>query len=135
VYRGALLAMRSHLCNLQLPVTTAGSGPPGQTCVIHHRTDELLVEQHTVCDCSFYQGWEPRTPNISAAFFPTWLKFTVQVSCVSRVTPRCFVPLYWLFYKLHLSRFLNACRGLNEESSCYFRNVRGHSPTPLPERP
>jgi hypothetical protein len=26
----------------------AGSGPPDRTCVIHHRTDELLVEQHTV---------------------------------------------------------------------------------------
>jgi hypothetical protein len=28
----------------------AGSGPPDRTCVIHHRTDELLVEQHTVSD-------------------------------------------------------------------------------------
>jgi hypothetical protein len=28
----------------------AGSGPPDRTCVIHHRTDELLVEQYTVSD-------------------------------------------------------------------------------------
>jgi hypothetical protein len=28
----------------------ADSGPPGRTCVIHHRTDELLVEQHTISD-------------------------------------------------------------------------------------
>jgi hypothetical protein len=28
----------------------SGSGPPDRTCVIHHRTDELLVEQHTVSD-------------------------------------------------------------------------------------
>jgi hypothetical protein len=28
----------------------AGSGPPGQTCVIHHKTDDLLAEQHTVSD-------------------------------------------------------------------------------------
>jgi hypothetical protein len=35
---------------LQLPDVAAGSGPPDRTCVIHHRTDELLVEQHTVSD-------------------------------------------------------------------------------------
>jgi hypothetical protein len=38
------------LLNLQLPDVAAGSGPPDRTCVIHHGTDELLVEQHTVSD-------------------------------------------------------------------------------------
>jgi hypothetical protein len=28
----------------------AGSGPPDRTCVIRHRTDLLLVQQHTVSD-------------------------------------------------------------------------------------
>jgi hypothetical protein len=28
----------------------AGSGSPDRACVIHHGTDELLVEQHTVPD-------------------------------------------------------------------------------------
>jgi hypothetical protein len=35
---------------LQLPDVAASSGPPDRTCVIHHRPDELLVEQHTVSD-------------------------------------------------------------------------------------
>jgi hypothetical protein len=38
------------LQHLQLPEVAAGSGPPDRTCEIHHRTDELLVEQHTVSD-------------------------------------------------------------------------------------
>jgi hypothetical protein len=38
------------LYHLRLPDVAAGSGPPDRTCVIHHRTDELLVEQHTVFD-------------------------------------------------------------------------------------
>jgi hypothetical protein len=28
----------------------AGSEHPDRTCFIHHRTDKLLVEQHTVSD-------------------------------------------------------------------------------------
>jgi hypothetical protein len=38
------------LQHLQLPDVAASSGPPDRTCLIHHRTDELLVEQHTVSD-------------------------------------------------------------------------------------
>jgi hypothetical protein len=38
------------LKHLQLPEVPAGRGPPDLTCVIHHRTNELLVEQHTVSD-------------------------------------------------------------------------------------
>jgi hypothetical protein len=32
------------LLHLQLLDVAAGSGPPDRTCIIHHRTDELLVE-------------------------------------------------------------------------------------------
>lgn len=31
----------------------------------------------------------PSTPNLRAAFFPTWLVWAAQISYVSRVTPRC----------------------------------------------
>jgi hypothetical protein len=76
---------------MQLPDVCASSGPPDQTCVVHHRTDELLVEQNTVPDrqntSSVNEG--PSTPNLWAAFFPTWLMCAGQLSCVSRVTPRC----------------------------------------------
>jgi hypothetical protein len=39
---------------LRLDVT-AGSGPPDQTCAIHNRMDELLVEKHTVFDVTSKQ--------------------------------------------------------------------------------
>jgi len=29
---------------------TADNGPPDRACVVHHRTDELLVQQHAVSD-------------------------------------------------------------------------------------
>jgi hypothetical protein len=34
------------LQHLQLTDVGVGSGPPDRACVVHHRTDELLVEQH-----------------------------------------------------------------------------------------
>jgi hypothetical protein len=34
----------------QLPDVTASRQPPDRTRIIHHRTDELLVKQHTVSD-------------------------------------------------------------------------------------
>jgi hypothetical protein len=38
------------LQNLQFLNVGASSGPPGQVCIVHHKTDELLVEQHTILD-------------------------------------------------------------------------------------
>jgi hypothetical protein len=38
------------LQDLQFPDVAASSVPPDGTCMIYHRTDELLVEQHTVSD-------------------------------------------------------------------------------------
>jgi hypothetical protein len=76
---------------MQLPDVSASSGPPDRTCVVHRRMDELLVEQNTVSDrqdtSPVNEG--PSTPNLWAAFFPIWLTRAGQVSCVSRVTPRC----------------------------------------------
>jgi hypothetical protein len=36
------------LQNLQLTDVGMGSGPPERACVVHHRMNELLVEQHAV---------------------------------------------------------------------------------------
>jgi hypothetical protein len=50
-YQGVLVTVRRHLdCKTQLSDMAAGNGPPDRTYVIRHRTDELLVEQHTVPD-------------------------------------------------------------------------------------
>jgi hypothetical protein len=35
---------------VQLPDTAAGSGPPDRACVVHHKMDELPVQQHAVSD-------------------------------------------------------------------------------------
>jgi hypothetical protein len=34
--------------HLQLTDVGVGNGPPDWACVVHHRTDELLVAQHAV---------------------------------------------------------------------------------------
>jgi hypothetical protein len=46
---------RSHaktlgLKHLQFPDTGVSGGPPDGTCIVHHRTDELLVQQHSIPD-------------------------------------------------------------------------------------
>jgi hypothetical protein len=56
-------ALGRHKC---LP-SCAGSGRPYRTCVIHHRTDELLVEQHSVSDRPLFLlggGGGASTPNL-----------------------------------------------------------------------
>ena len=50
--QGALVAMRRHLGlqYLQFLDMGAGSGPPDGTHVVHHGTDELLIQQNTISD-------------------------------------------------------------------------------------
>jgi hypothetical protein len=73
--------MRRHLEHLHFLDVAADSGPPDWTCVIYHRTDELLVEQHTVSDgqtaSSVREG--PGMPSLRAAFYRTWLTCSKQV--------------------------------------------------------
>jgi hypothetical protein len=61
---------------------------PNRTYIIHHGTDELLVEQHTVSDGQAASPVKEGTKDAQfwAAFFHTWLTYADQVSCVSRVT-------------------------------------------------
>jgi hypothetical protein len=35
---------------LKVPDIAAGSRPADGACIVHHETDELLVQQHTVSD-------------------------------------------------------------------------------------
>jgi hypothetical protein len=92
--------------HLQLQDVAAGSGPPDRTSVIHHRTDELLVEQHTVSD------------GHAASPVKEGAKYAQSLSCLlshlvgvrrpvklyikdNPKIPHCFCPLYWLSEKLH----------------------------------
>jgi len=38
------------LKHLQFPAMGAGSGPPDGAHVVHHRMDELLIQQHSISD-------------------------------------------------------------------------------------
>jgi hypothetical protein len=38
------------LQHLLLPDMAASSGPADGACIVHHRTDELLIKQHTISD-------------------------------------------------------------------------------------
>jgi len=38
------------LKHLQFPAMSAGSGPPDGAHVVHHRMDELLIQQHSISD-------------------------------------------------------------------------------------
>ena len=38
------------LKHLQFPGMGAGSGPPDGACVVLHRTDKLLIQQHSISD-------------------------------------------------------------------------------------
>jgi hypothetical protein len=61
------------LQHLQLPDVAAGSGPPDRTCVIHHRTDELLVEQHTLSEgqaASPVKEGAEHAQSLNCLFFP-----------------------------------------------------------------
>jgi hypothetical protein len=97
----------------------ASSGPPDRACTIHHRTDELLVEQHTVSD---EQAASPVKEGAKhAQSLSCLLCYLVDVRRPGKLSikshpkiPCCFGLLYWLSEKLHCSGFLDASRYLNK---------------------
>jgi hypothetical protein len=80
------------LYHLQPPDVSAGSRPPDRACVIHHKTDELLVEQHTVSDgqaASPVKEGSKHAKSLGCLF--TYLAdvcWPGELSCVSRFTAR-----------------------------------------------
>jgi hypothetical protein len=107
---------------LQLPDVAAGSGPPDRTCVIHHRTDELLLEQHNVSDG---QAASPVKKGAKhAQSLGCLLSRLVDVRRPGKLgvkghskIPCCFDPLYWLSEKLLCSEIFDASRGFIIEHS------------------
>jgi hypothetical protein len=105
---------------LQLPDVVAGSGPPDWTSVIHHRTDDLLVEQHTVSDGEAVSPAKQGTK--CAQSLSCLLSNHVDLrrpgklcmKCHPKI-PRCFDPLYWFSDKRHCSGILVETHGLNKE--------------------
>jgi hypothetical protein len=47
-----------------------GSGPPDRACVVHHGTDELLIQQHMV-------------PDVQATLVKVGVNYTQSLSCLS----------------------------------------------------
>jgi len=77
------------LKHLHFPGMGAGSRPPDGACVVHHRMDELLIQQHSISD------GETSSPNACVTNQPTRellipRKSTSLVlfshSCVNRIT-------------------------------------------------
>jgi hypothetical protein len=113
------------LYHLQLPDVAEGSGLPDWTCVIHHATNEVPVEQHTVSDgqaASPVKEGAKHTQSLSCLLSHLADVRLPGKQCMKGhpKIPRCFDPLYWLSETLHCSGFLDASRGLNKEYGCAF---------------
>jgi hypothetical protein len=73
----------------------AGSGPPDRTCVNHHRTNELLIEQHTVSD---RQATSPVKEGAKhAQYLSCLLSHLVDVLFRPTVLALRETPLLWVF--------------------------------------
>jgi hypothetical protein len=90
-----------------------------RTCVTHHRTEELLVEQETVSDG---QADSPVNEGAKhAQSLSRLLSYLVDMRRPGKPSikghpkiPCCLDPLYWLSEKLHCSGFFDASRGFNK---------------------
>jgi hypothetical protein len=100
----------------------AGSEPADQTRGIHHRTDELLVKQHTISDGQAACPVEEMTKHaqsLSCLLFHPVDVCRSGKPCINgqlKIT-KCIHPLYWLSEKLHWFGFLDALGGLGKEHS------------------
>jgi hypothetical protein len=115
----------------------AGTGPPDGTCIIHHRTDELLVKKHIISDGQATSPVKERTKYaqyLSCLFSSLvdmcrpghlCIKGHPNISC-------CFDQLYWLSEKMDWSGLLDASRSLNREHSGALWEVDGNPPVPHP---
>jgi len=61
------------LKHLQFPDMGASGGPPDGACIVHQRSDELLVQQNSFADVDTTSlAWRgPSTCSLYAAFFLT----------------------------------------------------------------
>jgi hypothetical protein len=66
-----LNAKALRLQTLQLPDMAAGSGPTDGTCIMHRKTDELLVKQRAVSDRqpAFHIQEGPKNAQVLNGFF------------------------------------------------------------------
>jgi hypothetical protein len=125
------------LQHLQLPDVAAGSGSLDRICVINHRKDKLLVEQHTVSDGQAASSVTERAKY--PQFLSCLLSRLVHVHRPSKLSikghpkiPRCFDPLCCLSDELHCCRFLDASRCLDNGHSSALRHGYGNTATSAP---
>jgi hypothetical protein len=123
------------LQDLQLQDMAAGSGSPDRACAIHHRTDELLVEQHTVPDgqTASSVGEGLRTPNLWAFFLVDMRLPGKPCAYGDTKIAGSFNPFFWLTEKLHRPGLLDAPRGLNKEHRGAVWDVDSKPLVPYPE--
>jgi hypothetical protein len=86
----------------------AGSGPPDRACVVQHRMDELLVQQHAISDG---QVTSPVTEGTEHAQSLTHLSsYLVDVRRPGKPISCHFDPRYWLSEKTNWPVSLDAPR-------------------------
>jgi hypothetical protein len=109
-----------------------GNGPPDRACVVHHRTDELLVQQHAVSDGQATSPVKEGTEHakslscLSSYLFDVCRPGKLSIKGYPEISHR-FDPCCWLFEKLNWSGFLDAsCK----EHRCAHRDFDRNSPVP-----
>jgi len=111
----------------------AGSGPTDQACVVHHRTDELLLEEH-----AFSDGQATalvKDGNKHAQFLRRLSSYLVVVCRPGEPNMKGYAEISyrfesrsWLSYKLNWPGFSNA--SLCEEHRPALRDVDRNPPIP-----
>jgi hypothetical protein len=99
----------------------ANSGHSDVACIIRHKTDELLVQQHTVSDGQAASPMKEVAKH--ARYFRCLSSYLVDVCrpgqlCIERhpKIPCSFDPLYWLSENLDCSGLLDASRSLSKDN-------------------
>jgi hypothetical protein len=108
------------LHHLQLTDVGVGSRPPDRACVVHHRTDELLVEQHAVLNGKtappLKEGAKHAQSLSSLSPYLVDVRRRGQPRIMGySMVPCCVDPLYWLSVKLDWPGSLDASRSLSKE--------------------
>jgi hypothetical protein len=108
------------LQHLQLTDAGVGSRLPDRACVVHHRTDELLVDQHAVLNgktappvkdgAKHAQSLSRLSPYLVDVRRPGQPRIKGY-----RKVPCCVDPLYWLSETLDWPGSLDASRSLSKE--------------------
>ena len=134
MYQGALVAMQRHL-NCSFLIWGRNGGPPDGTRIVHHETDELLIQQNTILDGETASVQE-RSQSL-CRFLSHLMDMFRPGEPFIEGHPKIkgiINPLDWLPEELYCSGFRDAPTGLGEERRRALRDIYDDPPftQPLP---